>query len=45
MNCSFAPDGSWFVFCEETGKTIRKGFKTKQRAIGFIALQLWGAPK
>lgn len=42
MNCSFAPDGTWFVFNENTGATIRKGFPTKQRAVTVIALELWG---
>lgn len=45
MDCSFTPSGEWFVFDEDTGQTIKRGFKTKQRAVAFIALQLWGQPK
>ena len=45
MDCSFTPKGEWFVFDSETGQTIKRGFPTKARAVGFIALQLWGQPK
>lgn len=44
MDCSFTPSGEWFVF-DDTGQTIKRGFKSKARAVAFIALQLWGQPK
>lgn len=42
LNCSFTPSGEWFVFAEDTGETIKTGFRSKSRAVAFIALQLWG---
>jgi len=29
---SFAPDGTWFIFYSDTGKTYEKGFMTKDLA-------------
>lgn len=36
MNISFTPEGDWFVF-DEDGKTIKRGFKTKDQAAMWIA--------
>ena len=39
MDCSFTPDGDWFVFNEATGATIERGFKTKTQAVTWIAMR------
>lgn len=36
MDCSFAPDRSWFVFDAGTGATLAKGFKTKRQAVAWM---------
>jgi len=33
---SFTPNGDWFVFSTNTGKTIRTGFRTKQLAVSWL---------
>jgi hypothetical protein len=43
MDCSFTPDKTWFVFCEETGRTLKVGFSTKTKAVTWIARELWGS--
>lgn len=35
MDASFTPSGDWFVF-DQTGATIRRGFKTKRMALVWI---------
>lgn len=35
-NTSFTPEGDWFIFEGETGKTIRRGFRNRMAAINFI---------
>lgn len=37
MDCSFAPDMSWFIFDTSTGKTIKGGFKSKGLALAWMA--------
>ena len=39
MNCSFTPQGDWFVFDEDTDATLTRGFNTKAQAIGWIVRQ------
>jgi hypothetical protein len=36
-DCSFEPSGSWFVFDQRTGRTVKRGFPSKGRAVGWIA--------
>lgn len=42
MNCSFTPQGEWFVFDEDTGATLRI-CKTKTQAVTWMARALWGS--
>lgn len=43
MDCSFTPQGDWFVFDENTGQTLKRGFTTKTKAVTWIARELWGS--
>lgn len=38
MTASFTPEGDWFVF-DNTGRTLKRGFKTKPQAMRWIAEQ------
>lgn len=38
MNCSFTPEGDWFVFDEASSRTLKRGFKTKFFAVQWIRL-------
>lgn len=37
MNCSFQPNGKWFVFDSTTGETIHKDFPAKRSALAWMA--------
>lgn len=45
MLVSFTPDGSWFVFHEDTGATIAKGFKSRRLAETWVSRELGFAPQ
>ena len=36
MNCSFTPQGLWYVFCEETGRTLKADLKSKAQAMTWM---------
>lgn len=40
MDCSFAPNGRWFVFDADTGKTLVKDLSSKPQAIRWMAKEL-----
>lgn len=35
-NISFTPDIDWFIFREQDGATMRRGFNTKKEAHNFL---------
>lgn len=41
MNCSFTPDGDWFVFRERDGVTLIRNFKNKKAAISWMLVADW----
>lgn len=40
MLTSFTPDDDWFVFAADTGKTIRRGFRSRVSAEAWIGREL-----
>ena len=36
LACSFEPNGAWFVFDEQTGRTVKRGFASRRQADGWI---------
>jgi len=40
MDVSFMPNGKWFCFCTETGKTLAKGFRSKVGAVVWMGKEL-----
>lgn len=36
LDCSFMPNGKWFVFRLDTGATVKKGLRDKRMAVRWI---------
>jgi hypothetical protein len=41
MNCSFTPDGDWFVFRKRDGVTLMRYLKSKNAAISWMLQADW----